>query len=170
MLAMMLALAATVAGDFDPVTQYRIAHYRGVIAQAPEGVRRIDARAAHTLWSGRRAVFIDLTPAEGGQRDAVTGRWTLAEQHRTIPRAHWFPEAGRGVQPPGIEAWFVHGIGRLASPRKTVVVFCLADCWMSWNAALRLHRLGYRDVRWFGDGLDGWRDIGAPTVAAQPYR
>jgi len=27
-------------------------------------------------------------------------------------------------------------------PRRTLIVFCLADCWMSWNAAWRLSRIG----------------------------
>jgi PQQ-dependent catabolism-associated CXXCW motif protein len=168
MLALFLGVALMVPGDFDPVTRYRTAHYRGIVPAAPEGVLRIDARAARLLWRQRRALFIDLTPAEGGQRDARSGRWTLAVPHRTIPRAHWFPEAGRGVPAPEIAGWFTKGVARLATRRRTIVVFCLADCWMSWNAALRLHRAGYRDVRWFADGLDGWRDTGGPTVVATP--
>jgi len=27
-------------------------------------------------------------------------------------------------------------------PRRTLIVFCLADCWMSWNAAWRLSHAG----------------------------
>ncbi len=169
MIGLLLTLAAAASADFDPVTRYRIAHYRGVVDRAPEGVLKIDAQRAHRLWRDRAAIFIDLTPAEGGQRDPDTGRWTLAEPHRSIPGAHWFPEAGRGVPAPEIAAWFTDGVTRLAARKRTIVAFCLADCWMSWNAALRLHRMGYHDVRWFAEGLDGWRDIGAPTVAATPY-
>jgi rhodanese-related sulfurtransferase len=35
---------------------------------------------------------------------------------------------------------------------------------------LRLHRAGYRDVRWYADGVDGWREAGLPTVNATPAR
>jgi PQQ-dependent catabolism-associated CXXCW motif protein len=168
MLALLMALTAPGASDFDPVTGYRTGHYRGIIRQAPEAVIRVDAPTAKRLWVEKRAVFIDLTPAEGGQRDPVSGKWSLVEVHRTIPRAHWFPEAGRGVLARGIEIWFTRGVARLATKRRTIVAFCLADCWMSWNAALRLRRAGYTDVRWFADGLDGWRDINGPTVIATP--
>jgi len=27
-------------------------------------------------------------------------------------------------------------------PRRTLIVFCQVDCWMSWNAAWRLSRAG----------------------------
>jgi len=30
----------------------------------------------------------------------------------------------------------------LIHPRRTLIVFCLADCWMSWNAAWRLSHAG----------------------------
>jgi PQQ-dependent catabolism-associated CXXCW motif protein len=167
-LAIPISPAAAANADFDPVTGYRIAHYRGVVPAPPQGVVRIDAAAAQRLWAGRRAVFIDLTPAEGGQRDPVSGAWSLAQMHRSIPRAHWFPEAGRGVPRADIAAWFDRGVARIAGKHRTIVAFCLADCWMSWNAALRLHRAGHTDVRWFAEGLDGWRDIAGPTVIATP--
>jgi len=57
----------------------------------------------------------------------------------------------------------------LMHPRRTLIVFCLADCWMSWNAAWRLSRAGYRDVRWFAEGADGWRDLGRPLAPMIPF-
>ncbi|MEM7239896.1 MAG: PQQ-dependent catabolism-associated CXXCW motif protein, partial [Pseudomonadota bacterium] len=36
------------------------------------------------------------------------------------------------------------------------LVFCLAGCWMSWNAAKRALEYGYTDVYWYPDGTDGW--------------
>lgn len=157
---------------FDPVTGYRITQYRGVVDRVPEGVRRIDVREA-AAWKGR-AIFIDVTPAEGAVRDE-DGVWHLAMPHATVPGAHWFPEAGRGVQPTGIGPWFERGVERLTGGKRTrpIVVFCLADCWMSWNAALRLHRSGYTQVHWFAEGIDGWKEAGrslanvAPTPAPQ---
>lgn len=157
---------------FDPVQGYRIAHYRAVVPAPPEGVTRIDGAEARRLWRTRGALFLDVTPAEGGVRDGTTGAWKLAAPHASIPRAHWYPEAGRGVLGDGIGPWFLGGVARLhrANPRAPIVVFCLADCWMSWNAALRLHRAGYRDVRWYADGLDGWREQRLPLDEASPRR
>jgi PQQ-dependent catabolism-associated CXXCW motif protein len=168
---LLLALP-TDPGSFDPVTGYRIAHYRGVVPAAPEGVRRIDDAEVLSLQRHRAALFLDVTPADGGHRDADSGAWHLAEQHETIPGAHWFPEAGRGVVDPAIAAWFDAGVARLAhgEHRRPIVIFCRADCWMSWNAAIRLHRAGYRDVRWYANGADGWRDLGRPLSALTPER
>ena len=49
-----------------------------------------------------------------------------------------------------------------------IVTFCLDDCWMSWNAAKRLHALGYTNVWWLAEGTDGWRDLGRPLIDATP--
>ena len=39
-----------------------------------------------------------------------------------------------------------------------IVIYCLRDCWMSWNAAKRAMTMGYRNVVWYPDGTDGWED------------
>lgn len=163
-------LLAADAPDFDPASGYRVAHYRAVVPTAPDGVERVPIDAAIELARSRRAILIDVTPAEGAIRDASSGRWRLATPHETIPGAHWFPEAGRGVLGDGIEPWLLSGVGRLAArhPKRPIIVFCLADCWMSWNAALRLHRAGFRDVRWFAEGNDGWREARLRLVTAKP--
>ena len=113
--------------------------------------------------------MIDVLPAEGGHRDA-TGRWHLAVERLSLPGAHWFPETGRGVLSPDIARWFERGVARLTRGRKDrmIVIFCLADCWMSWNAARRLRGWGYRNVHWFEEGSDGWRDLGRPLTRAVP--
>jgi PQQ-dependent catabolism-associated CXXCW motif protein len=51
---------------------------------------------------------------------------------------------------------------------RPVVLYCLADCWMSWNAARRALLLGYSDVVWYPDGTDGWRAAGLPLQDATP--
>ena len=155
---------------FDPASGYRIAAYRGVVPGPPPGIARITATAVAAL--GDKVILIDVVPADGGVRDPKTGRWRLARPAASIPGAHWFPEAGRGVLAPGIERWLLDGVRTLARRHsgRPIVVFCLADCWMSWNAALRLHRAGVRPIRWFAEGSDGWRDLGKPLAAVAPYQ
>lgn len=156
---------------FDPATGYRISHYRGVVGAVPEGIARVDVAQARALWRAS-AIFIDVNPAPGAQRDAENGRWTLAEPHASIPRAQWFAESGRGVLAPDVERAFGLGVRRLAARHRNrpIVVFCQADCWMSWNAALRLHRAGLHDIRWFADGLDGWKEAGFAVTPVVPHR
>lgn len=174
LLAWLTAAAAPAAdGDarFDPATGYRIVDYRGIVPGPPPGVRRIDAAEVARLVDRGRATLIDVVPAEGGVRGA-DGSWRLAREERGIPGAAWFPEAGRGRPDPAIARWFATSVARLhaAHPRRTLIVFCLADCWMSWNAAWRLSRAGHRGVRWFPEGADGWRDLGRPLLPMLPEK
>lgn len=149
---------------------YRQSHYRGHISQAPAGAPRIALSAAAQLWAGHEATFIDVIPAENAVRDPVSGKWILLEERQTIIGAHWFPEAGRGTLAPDIERWFWHGMQRVTGGHKDkmLILFCLADCWMSWNAAKRLASAGYTNVYWLAEGTDGWRDLDLPLTAATP--
>jgi PQQ-dependent catabolism-associated CXXCW motif protein len=150
---------------------YRVAHYRGPVPLGSSEVHRIALPAAARLRPDRDAIFIDVLPAEGGHREA-DGGWRLAQQRESIPGAHWFPEAGRGVLAPDIGPWFERGIARLTGGRRErmLIIFCLADCWMSWNAAKRLRALGYTNVWWLAEGTDGWRDLGRPLSRVMPER
>ena len=51
---------------------------------------------------------------------------------------------------------------------RALLLFCVADCWMSWNAAQRAASLGYRDVAWFRLGVDGWLDEGRALAPVAP--
>lgn len=161
------AHAQDAVSSFDPVTGYRMSRYRGVVDRTSEGVTRIDVHRAAMLRNN--TILIDVTPAEGGIRDE-NGASRLAVAHATIPGAHWFPEAGRGVLAPTIDAWFARRVRALSHGRADapIMVFCLADCWMSWNAALRLKRAGYRQLYWFADGIDGWKQSGRQLVDTRP--
>ena len=56
-----------------------------------------------------------------------------------------------------------------ATKTRPIIVYCHHDqCWLSYNAALRLIHLGYNDVRWMRDGRDGWMMKGLPVTWALP--
>nr|WP_256869303.1 rhodanese-like domain-containing protein [Sphingobium lactosutens] len=171
MAALSLAAPPTAAqvGTLFNREGYRIAHYRAPAHRAPAGVVRIAPAAAAQLRPDVDALFIDVLPAEGGQRQA-DGLWRLARPHESIPGARWFPEAGRGELADDVEGWFLAGIGRLSHGRRDrpIILFCLADCWMSWNAARRLKAQGYPQVWWLAEGVDGWRDLGLPLAPVTP--
>jgi rhodanese-related sulfurtransferase len=40
------------------------------------------------------------------------------------------------------------------------------QCWMSYNAALRASRLGYRQVLWYRGGVEAWKAAGLPVQGA----
>jgi PQQ-dependent catabolism-associated CXXCW motif protein len=51
---------------------------------------------------------------------------------------------------------------------KALVVYCLRDCWMSWNAAKRILAMGYANVVWYPDGTDGWAEADLPLRESMP--
>jgi PQQ-dependent catabolism-associated CXXCW motif protein len=46
---------------------------------------------------------------------------------------------------------------------KLFVIYCQADCWMSWNAAKRVLSYGYPNVAWYPEGTDGWQRANLPA-------
>jgi len=160
--------AASRAALFD-AQGYRTARFRSPVDRDPAPAIRISLSGALAL-SPDEALFVDVTPVEGGVRDPATGSWRLSEGHETIPGASWYPETGRSPVDPvlwqGLRA-AVAGFRR-SHPGVPVIVFCRSDCWMSWNAARRLARDHVRNVRWLAEGNDGWHAAGRPLVAAIP--
>ncbi|KKL12923.1 hypothetical protein LCGC14_2530930, partial [marine sediment metagenome] len=49
-----------------------------------------------------------------------------------------------------------------------LVIFCLDECWMSWNAARRAVEWGYDAVHWYPGGTDLWTFEDHPTEVVTP--
>lgn len=149
---------------------YRSARYRAPVSVDPRPASRIALPAAIELAQRGGALFIDVMPAEGGVRDPATGRWRLSIEHETITGAAWHPEAGRSPVDPALWQGLERAVAkaRKRHPAKPVVVFCRADCWMSWNAARRLASRGLRGVWWLSEGTDGWHAAGLRLVTTRP--
>ena len=80
--------------------------------------------------------------------------------HDTLPGTVWLPGAGRGS---AFDDDVQARLGALLSaalrdnPDREIVFFCSSPrCWLSYNAALRAARLGYRNVRWYRGGIEAW--------------
>jgi PQQ-dependent catabolism-associated CXXCW motif protein len=133
-------------------------------------VAQVALDEALRLHAAGAAWFIDVMPVEDGVRDPASGAWRLRQPRQTIPGAFWFPEVGRAEPPADLLEAFVARMRTLARsrPHRQLVLFCLADCWMSWNAALRLQRLGIGPVLWLAEGTDGWVEAGQPLLPAWP--
>jgi PQQ-dependent catabolism-associated CXXCW motif protein len=163
------AMSASDPALFD-ARGFRTARYRAPVKADPAPAARIGLAAALTLAPGRDALFIDVTPVEVGVRDPGTGVWTLASEHLTIPGALWLPETGRA--PVDAVLWQALAetvrAARVTAPGQPVILFCRADCWMSWNAARRLAQAGAGNVHWLAEGTDGWHAAGRPLVVAVP--
>ena len=153
---------------FHPDSGLRIARQRAPTPDDVPGAVRIDARQVQEL-SAAGALLLDVGPALQSRFDDLDGTWLVSGGHQSIPGAVWLPEVGRGVLESVMQGYLSENLATQTSgPNHTIVVFCMADCWMSWNAVQRILALGYPNVFWFAEGVDGWLDQGWDLDAIEP--
>ncbi len=155
---------------FHPVTGLRIDRQRAPTPDdiPPPAVIINTAKAAHLLENG--AVAIDVFGASQSHYDELEGTWLVSRQHQSLPGATWLPEVGRGTLSAQMQEYLASNIIRLTSGKlnKPLVVYCIADCWMSWNASQRIAALGYTHVNWYRLGTDGWLESGRELLPVNP--
>lgn len=100
----------------------------------------------------------------------LRGYFTLQEEHRNLPNSLWLANCGDGSLN---EQWMAYCQRYLeqATANDTahpIVFYCRSDCWLGWNAIKRAHALGYSNMYWLRDGIDGWEQAGLPLVHAKP--
>lgn len=153
---------------FHPDTGLRIARQRAPTPDDVPGAERIDADTVRDLIRSG-AVLLDVGPALQSRFDDLDGTWLVSEQRMSIPSAVWLPETGRGTLDDVMQRYLTDNVEALAGNRDhVIVVFCQADCWMSWNAVQRLTMMGYTRVLWFAEGVDGWLDQGWQLSPVDP--
>lgn len=152
---------------FHPRTGLRISRFRAPTPDDVPGGVRIGATRVRAL---KRAVRLDVGPAASSRYDDLEGTWLVGKRHLSLPGAVWLPEVGRGVLTPVLKRYLASNLARLTGGdrRRPIIVFCIADCWMSWNAAQRIRAIGYARVLWFAEGTDGWLDQGFKLVPVDP--
>lgn len=147
---------------FHSKTGYRIERQRAPTPDdIPAPAKFVDAHGAKSLLE-RGALALDVFGALQSRYDELQGTWLVNGPRLSLPGAIWLPETGRGVLTDEMAHYLASNLGRHTKGDVThpIVVFCVADCWMSWNAAQRITALGYQDVSWFRLGTDGWLDEG----------
>lgn len=151
---------------FDPVTGYRVAHYRAAVPETVKGGTRVDLDRVDALLKDG-ALLVDVMPSEGAGPDPATGDWRLSRPHQTIPGATWLPDVGRGHISAEYENYLAGNLARLTGGDKAraLIVFCQSDCWMAWNAVQRIAALGFTQLYWFPEGTDGWVEWGDRKLA-----
>lgn len=150
--------------------EYRTNDYRAPVPATLTGAKVIDYEAAKMLLEAKSAVFIDVYPRAPKPANLPAGTVWRDPPHETIPGASWLANVGYGVLAPAVDTYFQERLATLSGgdKTKTLVFFCLRDCWMSWNAARRALSYGYSSVVWFPDGVDAWRDNEQAVVKVEP--
>ena len=163
-------LCAAVRAEAPPEPDaYRTEDYRAPVPQTLRGARVLTTAEAKAIWQRRAGIFVDVMPRPP-RPDLPPGTIWRDRPRLTIPGAVWLPDTGYGEFAPAMEAWLRASLERITGGDRTklIVVFCLRDCWMSWNAARRAVAWGYANVAWYPDGTDGWSEEDLPLEDAQP--
>ncbi|MBV8649996.1 MAG: PQQ-dependent catabolism-associated CXXCW motif protein [Alphaproteobacteria bacterium] len=149
---------------------YRLDDYRTPTPETINGRKPLGTTEAHRIWAAHAAIFIDVLPAPRRPDGLPQGAIWAPRPRLDIPDSIWLPDVGRGGLSPEFETWFRASLERLTAGDKTapLVFYCLADCWMSWNATKRALSWGYAAAQWYEEGTDGWEVAGFPLAAALP--
>jgi PQQ-dependent catabolism-associated CXXCW motif protein len=149
---------------------YRMEQFRAPVPATLTGATVLDPETAHALWEQGGAAFIDVLPQAPKPDNLPKGTIWHEKVRESIPGAIWLPNVGYGAIAPETEAYFKSGLEKATGgdAEKPLVFFCLADCWMSWNAARRALEYGHANVNWLPQGTDGWAAAGHPLEVVVP--
>jgi PQQ-dependent catabolism-associated CXXCW motif protein len=151
-------------------TEYRTKEYRAPTPAGLAGARVVSTDEVERLWQDKSAVFVDVLPRAPRPANLPPGTIWRDKPRLNIPGSIWLPDTGYGELAPATEEYLRVNLERATGGDRTklLVIYCLRDCWMSWNAAKRILSMGYANVAWYPDGTDGWSDTLLPVTEAQP--
>jgi len=160
---------SAVAGVPEP-DGYRLENYRSPTPATLHGVRVVSTDEAEKIWRTHSASFVDVLPRPPRPRNLPEGTLWRDTPRADIPGSIWLPDTGYGELAPNMADYFSRGLDKATDGdrARVLVLYCLADCWMSWNAAKRALSLGYSEVVWYPEGTDGWLAAGLPVQPAEP--
>lgn len=149
---------------------YRLDDYRAPTPRTLRGARVVTTREAWAIWQRGKAAFIDVLPHPPKPRNLPPGTIWRERPRLDIPGSIWLPDTGYGALASSTEIYLRDGLLKASGGdrSKPLVIYCLRDCWMSWNAAKRALALGYTDVIWYPEGTDGWSGAHLPLEETLP--
>jgi PQQ-dependent catabolism-associated CXXCW motif protein len=159
---------AALGNETPEPASYRMQEYRAPTPATLNGA--LTTEEAQEIWRNGGAAFVDVLPQ--APRPANLGPEVVwrDKPRFDIPGSLWLPDTGYGVLAPIMESFFRAGLQKATDddPSRTIVFYCLRDCWMSWNAAKRAMAFGYLNVDWYPDGTEGWSAAGLPLESRLP--
>jgi PQQ-dependent catabolism-associated CXXCW motif protein len=149
---------------------YRTGDYRSVVPSTVNGKAGLTTEQAAALWRDHGAAFIDTLPQPPRPAGLPEGTIWHPKPRYDIPGSIWLPDTGYGELPAIMEYYFEKGLRDATQDDRDrrLVFYCLADCWMSWNAAKHAAALGYTQVDWYPDGTVGWAAHDLPLELRDP--
>jgi PQQ-dependent catabolism-associated CXXCW motif protein len=167
---LLLTIAAHAQENPSEPEGYRTDNYRSPVPATLAGARVLATEAAEAIWRAGKAAFIDVLPRPPKPQNLPEGTIWREKPRLNIPGSVWLPDTGYGALAAVTEDYLREGLARASGGdrAKQLVIYCQADCWMSWNAAKRTLSYGYSNVAWYPEGTDGWQRAGLPIEESQP--
>jgi PQQ-dependent catabolism-associated CXXCW motif protein len=171
-LGIVLLIGAAADPDAHPPepADYRMDDYRSPVPATLRGATVLSTDDARACWEKRDAAFIDVLPQPPRPVGLPATTIWRPRPRDDVPGSIWLPDTGYGALAPAMQQYFERGLQQAAGGNRdrALVFYCLANCWMSWNAAKRAVALGYTHVAWYPDGTDGWTEHHLPLEARAP--
>jgi PQQ-dependent catabolism-associated CXXCW motif protein len=170
LMAILVVAAAAKAAEVPEPDGYRLDDYRAPTPNTLRGAKVLGTEEAEKIWRSHSASFVDVLPRVPRPRDLPEATLWRDKPRANIPGSLWLPDTGYGELAPSMAGYFEKGLEKATNGdrARTLVLYCLANCWMSWNAARRALALGYPNVAWYREGTDGWLAAGLPLQDATP--
>lgn len=123
-----------------------------------------------TMLKTDRAVVVDVSNSPPRPEKLAPQAVWMPPPHPVIPGSLWLAGVGAGTVDAATDGFFRRRLSEATANDMShpLVVYCHERCWLSWNAAKRAIRYGYKRVYWFPDGIEGWKAAGFTTSIAQP--
>jgi len=165
-----LVLTAQAQENAPEPEGYRADNYRAPVPATLAGARVLATGEAEAIWRAGAGVFIDVLPHAPKPQNLPAGTIWREKPRLNIPGSIWLPDTGYGTLAAATEDYLRHGLAGASGGNNAtlLVIYCLTDCWMSWNAAKRALSYGYRNVAWYPEGTDGWQRADLPVSESQP--
>jgi quinoprotein dehydrogenase-associated probable ABC transporter substrate-binding protein/PQQ-dependent catabolism-associated CXXCW motif protein len=148
---------------------YRTERYRAPTPASLEGATVVDTQALQQLIADRDPILIDVMAKQPEAAETNTAWQPPPREH--VAGSIWLPNVGLGSLAPEFMAYFEKNLAELTEddPARPLVFYCDVNCWMGYNAAKRAMReLGYSNVYWYPEGVQGWESAGLELVEAHP--
>ncbi len=149
---------------------YRVGNFRAPVPEDFPGGSTLDTKGVRDLIEQYSTLLIDVMPQPPQPEKRPEGSLWLPLARFNIPGSIWLPNVGFGRLSDEIDRYFRESLAHLTDGNQDqkIVFYCLADCWMSWNAAKRAVEYGYRSIYWYPQGTTGWEAAGLPLERSHP--
>jgi PQQ-dependent catabolism-associated CXXCW motif protein len=164
------AEVTALAGGVPEPSGYRTDDYRAPTPDTLKGARVVTTDEAEALWRDKKAVFFDVMPGTPKPANLPAGTIWRDKVRKDIPGSIWLANVGYGELNQKQEDFFQDSLVKYTGNdrSRTILFYCMTDCWMSWNAARRALGWGYTSVLWYPLGADGWEKAGLPLEEKRP--